>query len=265
MSTTGQPMPCICTHTTGNPACPEHGLSTGESVPSGPQPPTPTGIPEERRTEIAWTDCPVCGERHQMSCPAPDPSHVIVGLRTLAGEDGHRGMVWETCTKAAEIIQQLESENYSLLRGQQALRDQTVRIRRALGVREGAEGDTEDYAREAEARLALLTQERSRLLACEQVLLALHTDLGIKWGDDPYAAVAELRKDRERTLEELAASCDEAVATERETWEDDLRLAPNSHSAGLCLGAIEAYRACAEVIRQRLRAARSAPLGDTAP
>lgn len=34
-------------------------------------------------------------------------------------------------------------------RGRQALQDQTVRIRRALGVPEGAEGDTEDFARSA--------------------------------------------------------------------------------------------------------------------
>jgi len=55
----------------------------------------------------------------------------------------------------------------------------------------------------AESRLSLLEaqnaelrasqREHARLLACEQVLLALHADLGIKWGDDPYWAVKQLR------------------------------------------------------------------------
>ena len=34
--------------------------------------------------------------------------------------------------------------------------------------------------------------------AMAQVCLDLHESLGVRWGDDPYRAIAELRKDAER-------------------------------------------------------------------
>jgi hypothetical protein len=50
-------------------------------------------------------------------------------------------------------------------------------------------------------RLAALEAELSevpRLRAGWEVMLAMHKDLGCPWGDDPYAAIARLRRDAAR-------------------------------------------------------------------
>jgi hypothetical protein len=212
----------------------------------------------------------------------PRQNHVIVGLRTLAGEDKYRGATWEICTNAAELILRLESRLALLEQERERLAQERDAMQRRA---EAAEGDMGDLIDERDA--AAKAADKLAYAIAPIGVIGEHSSGNDPWDNalDYVASYAEnqrlesendeLRKDRERLTgiadywrsmaEDIARDNKALELEQRRTAEDRGRLDWLEANQPLRQQAVFSALDRGISVREALDAARSAPQGDAAP